>query len=79
MQFVVELGQNVFGVHARFAKILDGSLFNNVSNDQLLNGLVLWYETAAVRAVDGNHTATSVLAAAIIAAFLCHRMILERY
>lgn len=65
----VQLWELVYSVHRSFIDILDSSRFHNVTDLELLDGLVLGDAATTVGAADGFHMSTSVLGASVITAF----------
>lgn len=57
-------------VDAGDGDITNSGCLNNVSDDELLDRLILWHASCTVGATDGLHVSTVVLAASSITAFL---------
>ena len=71
-QLGIELGQLVLGVHAGIGDISHGSGLDNVPDDELLDGLVLWAGLGAVGASHELDMATAVLVAPVISTLRGH-------
>lgn len=72
VQFCVKFGQNVRVVAGSVRNITNGSGLDDVSDHELLDGLILWDAAGAVGATHGLDVAAVVLAASSITPLLSH-------
>ena len=56
-------------VHASLSDVSHSSSFHNVTNDKLLDGLILGNTTSTIGATDGTDVSATVLRASIVSAF----------
>jgi len=72
VQLVVQLRQWVLVVNGRVGDVSNGGRFDDVANDEFLDGLVLGRATAAVGAADRTDVAASLLVTPVVAPFHRH-------
>lgn len=64
-----QIVKQLTGIDGGFVDISHGGRFDNIPNDEFLDGLVLRHTSGAVGASDSLHVATAVLGASSITAF----------
>ena len=68
----IQLGKLIAGVNTGLRDIPNGSGFNNVPDDKLLDSLVFRDTFSAVGATNRLHMPSSVLVTSIVPPFRCH-------
>lgn len=72
MQFVVQFWQSVFRVDRSFRQVSDSSSFNNVSDGDSLDGLVLWHTSGTVDTSDWLDVTSTFLVSTVGSSLFWH-------
>lgn len=72
MQFHIQLGKHIGVEDTRFRNVPNGCGLYYVSNDELLNGLILGHASGAVGATNRLHMAAALFGTTIVPSFLGH-------
>ena len=72
MQFHIQLGKHIGIKDTRFRNVPDGCGLYYVSNDELLNGLILGHASGAVGAANRLHMAAAFFGTTVVPSFLRH-------
>ena len=72
MSFHIQLGKHIGSENTHFRNVPDRCGLYNISNDELLNGLILGHASGTVGAVNRLHVASTLFGMAIVPSFLGH-------
>lgn len=72
MELVVELWKSILGVSRSISDVSNGGSLNDVSDNELLDGLILWAAASAVGAANERDVSAVLLVSSVVTSLERH-------